>query len=139
MTNPSYSSASYVPQVYYGSTYAISGRYSLRLYGVGYTMLPPMPTSLDSLMLSFSHYKSSSYYDLEVGVMEGNTFVPVQTITTPASTHRQEHTVYFNNYHGNSRIIAFRNFYTTSTTSNYSYHYIDDVQVDYLPSCAPVS
>ena len=134
MTNPSYSSASYVPQVYYGSTYAISGRYSLRLYGVGYTMLPPMPTSLDSLMLSFSHYKSSSYYDLEVGVMEGNTFVPVQTITTPSSTRRQVN-VYFNNYHGNSRIIAFRNSYGTY---GYSYHYIDSVVVDYMPPCPQV-
>ncbi len=133
----SYQAASYFPGVYYSSSYSHSGSYCYRLYGEGYHMLPPMPTSLDSLQLTFWDYTTASYYGLEVGVMEGNTFVPVQTISTPTST-RTEHTVYFGSYTGSSRIIAFRNFYTTSTTSNYSYHYIDDVQVDYLPSCAPV-
>ena len=132
-----YQAATYYPGVYYSSSYAHSGSYSYRLYGEGYHMLPPMPVSLDTLQLTFWDYTTSASYALEVGVMEGNTFVPVQTISTPTSTH-VEHTVYFGTYTGNSRIIAFHNYYTTSTTSNYSNHYIDNVEVDYLPSCAPV-
>ena len=126
--------ATYLPQLYYSSSYASSGRYSLRLYGTAYTMLPPMPVALDSLELTFSHYKTSASEQLEVGVMEGTTFVPVQTINTPTSTHRDV-TVYFNNYTGNSRVIAFRNF---NGTSSYSTHYIDSVRVDYLSSCPMV-
>ena len=132
-----YQGATYQPQIYYSSSNAHSGSYSYRLYGVGYHMLPPMPTSLDSLQLTFWDYTSGSSYGLEVGVMEGNNFVPVQTITTPTSTH-VEHTVYFDTYTGTSRIIAFRNYYTTGTTTYYSYHYIDDLEVDYLPTCPPV-
>ena len=133
----SYTTGSYVPQVYYSTTYPHSGSYCYRLYGVGYHMLPPMPTSLDSLQLTFWDYTSSASYGLEVGVMEGTTFVPIQTINTPNSNHMQ-HTVYFSNYTGTSRVIAFRNFYTTSTSTYYSYHYIDNVEVDYLPTCPPV-
>ena len=132
-----YQAASYQPQVYYSSTYAHSGSYSLRLYGESYTMLPPVDAPLDSLQLTFWDYTTSTSYGLEVGVMEGNTFVPIQTISTPTSTH-MEHTVYFATYTGTSRVIAFRNVYTTSTTTYYSYHYIDNVVVDYLPTCPPV-
>ncbi len=132
-----YQTGSYLPQIYYSSTYAHSGSYSYRLYGEGYHMLPPMPTDLSDLQLTFWDYTTSTSYGLEVGVMEGHTFVPVQTITTPTSTH-QQHTVYFGAYTGTSRIIAFRNHYTTSTTTYYSYHYLDNVEVDYLPTCPPV-
>ena len=132
-----YQTGTYVPQIYYSSSYASSGSYSYRLYGIGYHMLPPMSAPLDSLQLTFSDYTTSTSYGLEVGVMEGNNFIPIQTITTPSSTHLQ-HTVYFGSYTGNSRIIAFRNYYTSSTTTYYSYHYLDDIVVDYLPACAPV-
>ncbi|MBR6291560.1 MAG: fibronectin type III domain-containing protein [Bacteroidales bacterium] len=132
-----YQTGSYVPQVYYSSSNAHSGNYSYRLYGIGYHMLPPMPTSLDSLELTFWDYTTSTSYGLEVGVMEGTNFVPVQVINTPTSTHMQ-HTVYFSTYTGTSRVIAFRNWYTTSTTTYYSYHYLDDVHVHYIPTCAPV-
>ena len=132
-----YQTGSYVPQIYYSSTYAHSGSYSYRLYGVGYHTLPPMPVSLDSLQLSFWDYTTSTSYGLEVGVMEGNTFVPIQIISTPASTH-VEYTVYFGNYTGSSRVIAFRNYYTTSTTTYYSYHYLDNIEVDYIPNCPSI-
>ncbi len=133
-----YTTGSYLPQVYYSSSNAHSGSYSLRLYGVGYTMLPPMSESLDQLQLSFWDYSSSSSYGLEVGVMEGSTFVPIETIPTLSSAHGQ-YTVYFANYTGSSRIIAFRNYYTTSTTTYYSYHYIDNIEVDYAPTCMPTT
>ncbi|MCR4828016.1 MAG: fibronectin type III domain-containing protein [Bacteroidales bacterium] len=132
-----YQAQSYWPRVYYSTSYPHSGNYCLYLYGECNMMLPPMPTSLDSLQLTFWDYTTSTSYGLEVGVMEGNNFIPLQTISTPTSTH-VEYTVYFGNYTGNSRIIAFHNYYTTSSTSNYSYHYIDNVEVDYLPTCPPV-
>ena len=132
-----YQTGSYLPQVYYNTTYAHSGNYSYRLYGIGYHMLPPVTAPLDSLQLTFWDYTTSTSYGLEVGVMEGSTFIPIQTINSPTSTH-VHYTVYFGSYTGNSRIIAFRNYYTTSTSTYYSYHYIDDVTVEYLPSCPPV-
>ena len=133
-----YQTGSYVPQVYRSTSYSHSGNYSYRLYGVGYHMLPPMPTSLDSLQLNFWDYTTSTSYGLEVGVMEGNNFVPIQTINSPSSTHVQ-YEVGFDTYTGTSRIIAFRNYYNTSTSTYYSYHYLDDVHVDYLPSCPRVT
>ena len=133
----SYQTGSYLPQVYRSTSYAHSGYYCYRLYGVGYHMLPPMSAPLDSLQLTFWDYTSGTSYLLQVGVMEGNTFVPVQTVTTPSSTH-QEVTVFFGSYTGNSRIIAFRN-YNSSATTYYSYRYIDDIRVDYLPTCPHVS
>ena len=133
-----YQTATYQPQIYYSSSNAHSGSYSLRLYGQAYTCLPPVSASLDSLQLTFWDYSTSASYGLEVGVMEGNTFVPIETIPSLSSAHGQ-FTVYFSNYTGSSRIIAFRNYYTTSSTIYYSYHYIDDVEVDYAPTCMPVT
>jgi hypothetical protein len=43
--------------------------------------------------------------------------------------------VLFTNYHGDSRTIAFYNYYTTSSTTYYSYIYLDDIRVEYIPSC----
>ncbi len=130
----SYQTATYMPQVYYSSTYANSGNYSLRLYGIGYHMLPPMPTSLDSLQMVFFPHRTSTSYNLEVGVVEGNTFIPVDTVNIAINTH-PEILVKFNNYHGNSRRIAFKNIYGTN---GYSYFYIDDIEVDYIPTCPKV-
>ncbi|MBR6440512.1 MAG: fibronectin type III domain-containing protein, partial [Bacteroidales bacterium] len=132
-----YQTATYQPQVYYSSTNAHSGSYSLRLYGVSYTCLPPMAEPLNGLQLTFNTYTTSTSYKLAVGVMEGNTFVPIDTLTTPTSAHTPC-TVYFGGYTGTSRVIAFRN-YNTSATSYTSTHYIDDVAVDYLPACSPVT
>jgi len=134
-----YQAASYQPFVYSNSTYAHSGSNTLRLYGVGYFSLPPMNVPLDSLQLSFWNYTTSTYYGLEVGVMEGNTFVPVEVVTAASASTHVHNTVYFAQYTGSSRIIAFRNFYTTSATTGYSYNYLDDIEVSYAPTCMPVS
>ena len=134
----SYTSGSYLPKVY-NSSYATSGSQCLYLYGVGLFSLPEMSVSLDSLQLTFNDYPSTSaYYGLIVGVMEGSIFVPVDTIDlTPSVSNAIE--VVFANYHGTSRTIAFKNYYTSSTSTYYSYHYIDDIVVDYLPSCPHVT
>ena len=132
-----YQTGLYLPKVYYSTTYSNSGNYNLYIYGVGYHILPPMPTSLDSLELTFYDYATSATYGLQVGVMEGTTFIPVQTISTPASTHMQ-HTVYFGTYTGTSRVIAFRNYNLSSATTYTAGHYLDDIDVHYLPSCPRV-
>ena len=139
LTNPSYASGSYVPTIYYSGTYSNSGYYSLRLYGNGYHCLPPMGAPLDSLQLSFSNYTTGTSYGLEVGVMEGTTFIPLQDVSNGVSSAHIQHTVYFNGYSGTSRIIAFRNYYTSSGATGYSYNYLDDIEVDYAPSCLPVT
>ena len=134
LTNSSYQTASYYPGVYYSSTYANNGDYSLRLYGVGNFALPPMPTTLDSLQMTFYPHKATASYMLEVGTMEGTTFVPFDTVNFAVSAH-PEYTVRFSNYTGNSRIIAFRN---SNGTTGYSYIYLDDITVEYIPSCPKV-
>ena len=132
-----YQADSYKPYVYASSTYAHSGVNTLRIYGQGYFTLPLLDTSLNNLQLTFWNYTTSASYGLVVGVMEDDTFLPIDTLTTPSST-AVEHTVYFNRYHGNSRIIAFRNYYTTSASTYYSLNYIDDILVDYVPPCVPI-
>lgn len=116
------------PNVNYGQDYASSGQYSLRFSSNSYVMMPPVPVSLDNLQIMFSHYTYNGTCMLEVGVMEGNLFIPVDTILSPVRTIT-EHLVTFENYHGNSRIIAFHNI---------SYQCIDDIAIDYLQSCPHV-
>ena len=124
------------PQIYYGTSYSHSGNYSMRLYYRGYTTLPIFQTPVDSLMLKFWLKQTSSSYQLVVGVMtnpnDPSTFVPVDTIRN-STTDYEYIEVYFDNYEGNGQFIAFHNI--TNTTYNYSYNYIDDLQVSLIPSC----
>ena len=138
MLSSGYSDSYYWPQVYNYATYAASGSQTLWLYGKAYTCLPPMNVPLDSLQLTFTQYCSGTYYGLQVGVMEGNTFIPIDDITVSSTGLQAPHTTYFNTYTGSSRTIAFYNYYVNSPSSGYSYHYIDDLTVDYAPSCIPV-
>ncbi len=129
-----YQAPSYYPGVYYSTSYSNSGNYCLRLYGQGYFMLPEMSASLDSLMISFNGYiTAAAYSNLVVGAMENGVFVPIDTATLAVSNHTYVEML-LSNYHGNSRTIAFYNPNTTSTTY-YSYVYIDDLRVEYVPTC----
>ena len=143
LASGTYATGNYLPQIYNSSTYASSGNYSLHLYGNALTILPEMPTTVDQLMISFHHYNTSiNYYDMVIGVCDSNTpgceasFVPIDTIQSTAASEWV--TSYrLASYTGTGRFIAFRNYYRTSTTIYYSTHYIDDITVDYLPSCLP--
>ena len=137
LTNSYYSSVSYAPKVYSSSSYVTSSPYCLRLYGFSYTCLPMMSVPLDSLQLTFSNGVSSTGYALEVGVMEGTTFIPIEDISYTTTGPQAPHTVYFNGYTGPSRVIAFRNHLPYNEQGGYSYQYIDDVIVDYAPACLP--
>ena len=128
----SYTTGTYLPGVYYSTTNANSGSYSLRLAGKGYFTLPPLATSLDSVMLTMNVYIASSNYNVVVGVMEDNgTFVPIDTANVVTSQHTPNE-ISFAGYTGNSHTIAFHNYYSTN---DYSYVYIDDIVIDYLPDC----
>ena len=134
-----YTTGSYLPGVYYSAAYAASGSYCLRLYGVGIFELPEMSAPLDSLRIMFSDtITSASYNGLVVGVMESGSFIPIDTVDLALGT-RNYIEVMLRDYHGTSRTIALKNFYATSTTTYYSYQYIDDLVVDYIPQCSHVN
>ncbi|MBQ6236869.1 MAG: fibronectin type III domain-containing protein [Bacteroidales bacterium] len=111
------------------------GNQNLRMRGFGYLVLPKVDTRVDTLQVSFQHSSSVAGSPLAVGVMEGDTFVAIDTIL--GQTMATERTVYMMNYTGTSRRIAFRNY--TEGESDYATHYIDNLSIDFLPSCYPVA
>ncbi len=132
-------SSYYDPQIYSSTSYATSGSRVLYLYYRTVVALPEFTVPIDSLQLSFHATSSANEYGLEVGVVDSitpgfeNSFVPLKTIDAYSGVWD---TVRFCNYATTGRYIAFRT--TNSNNYNYSYVYIDDVTVDYLPSCIPV-
>ena len=133
------------PYVYYGSSYANSGNYSLRFYsyysgnyGDQYAILPaidPDVLSWQSLLLEFAmkNGTTTSPFTLIVGVMEGNninTFVPVDTIVQSSTSYTVQ-SVAFGNYQGNGKRIAIVN---KQPTNSYSYGQIDDIMIT-APTC----
>ena len=75
-------------------------------------------------------------FTLEAGVLEGTTFVPVQTVQlTPGINNNwagsyYPYTVYFSNYSGSGERMALR----VTSTGSYTLM-IDDLSVDYIPNC----
>ncbi len=126
-----HSAGAYLPMLY-GS----DGDHMLRLRGFGYAIMPLVDTPVDTLQLSFNHTVSSADSPLEVGVMEGSIFVPLATLNDPVGTSHK--TLYLLNYAGTGRHIAFRN-YSNDADAVSKTHYIDDIVLDYLPSCYPVA
>ena len=131
--------ANYYP--YVSSSYHASGSKSLYFYGYSgsyycYVALPTFEDSLSNLLVRFKLYKTSaSYGGLTVGVMENtndlSTFHYVASVQAQATSTWEEFTVPLGNYHGTGHITFLQN------STNYTY--LDDVVVDFLPSCPPVS
>ena len=136
-----YSSTSYYP--YVSNSYSLSGGNSLYLYSTSssysYLALPLLEPELDSLMVSFWMMKSNTSYahSAQVGVMTDandiSTFVPIATVECSDLYEWEYFDVSLANYHGQGR-IAFK-----SPDGVYSYPYIDDITVDYIPSCPRVT
>lgn len=134
------SSSTDMPAYYLG--YANSGTYSLRLSGSSITVLPKVTAApLDTLMLSMSVYGTGTTSVLEIGTVAtddtnaNSTFQVLQTVA--GGSGRQQVTVYLGGYSGNGTRLAFRN--RNTGTATYAYFYIDDLVIDYMPSClAPV-
>ena len=136
-TDVAITSNTYLPQIYYSSSNAHSGNYSLRLYYRCIYAMPAIDTNISALQLGFWVKQTSSNYHMVVGVMsdldDETTFVPVDTIVNSSTSTSEYHEVNFSNYTGNGHYIAFRNI--TSASYNYSYNYIDDINVDFIPTC----
>jgi hypothetical protein len=132
----------YVPS----NTYAHSGTHFLDFHHTtncyNIAIAPELDQSFDvsQLMVNFWACRTGSSGTLEVGVMTDkdvdSTFVPVDTIDLSAmNTYAYaEQFVSFGNYLGSGKYIAFR----VSNAASCGY-YIDDVTVDYEPSCSPIS
>ena len=125
-----YSTNYYAPQIT-----SFGNGNALCLRGFGYVTLPITDARIDTLQMTFTHEVAAASRPLAVGIMNGSTFVPVDTIDDPAGTYR--HTVYFLNYNAGGNRIAFRNF-SDDAEIDYATHYIDNISVEYLPSCFPV-
>ena len=88
----------------------------------------PLMRSIDTLQISF-YAQIDSGVQLQVGVMEGDTFHLVQDVTTQAGIEEyslQSIVVSFADYHGRGDRIAFRALFD----NNYKSVYIDEVVVD---------
>jgi len=134
---------------YPSSTYAASGLYSLYFYGstASYSCLalPRMAESIpmDSLMIQFKALKTSAAYYIEVGIMEDPedvttftsiaSFSPSMTSTT-SNPNWEMGDCLTNTYTGTGRYVAFRIPQAAS-----SFMYLDDIVVDYIPSCLHVT
>lgn len=122
------------PMLYYLSNYAHSGNYSMFMGREAYLKMRPVDRNINLVTLSFWHYVNNASYGVQVGVMEGPTFVPIQTFYGTEGQYVQ-HTVDFLNYTGTSRVIAFHNINPSSIGAPI---FIDDIAVEPIPNCMPV-
>ena len=127
------------PQVYKNELFANSGAYSLRMADRCVYAMPELgDVELAEYTLNFALRQPNTLYQLEVGVWEVSwgenqemieTFVPVATFN-----NENDEVVMvscdFAEYEGFGNRIAFRNTLKNGRTDlNYSYNYIDDVQL----------
>ena len=134
----------YKPMVYYSSTNAHSGSYSLILNKRGIFVMPEFDGDVSSLQLSFYVRQTMAKYQLQVGVMSdlsnASTFVPVATINNSSTTASVLQTVDFASYTGSGRYIAFRNVLASGYSGDFSLNYIDDISLELRPvSCPAIS
>ena len=126
---------------YVNSTH-YAGVGSLYFYATSTTYNIAIAPQIDStipvngLMVNFMYRASSSSDRLIVGVMtnptNANTFVPIDTVHPGSSaTAWVEREVYLSSYTGTGQYIAFYNGNSSSTC----YSYIDNLMIDYLPTC----
>ena len=122
----------YKPMVYYSSTNAHSGDYSLILNKRGIYAMPEFDGDVSNLQLQFYLKQTQTKYQLQVGVMsnlsDASTFVPVATFDNGSNISSPVlRTVNFSSYTGSGHYIAFRNTLASGQTGNYSCNYIDDI------------
>ena len=131
---------------YTSTSYHHSGNYSVYFYGTSsyysYIASPRIDDDIDmnNLQVSFWAYKTStSAYSIQVGIMtdpdDYSSFVQIGSNIAPSASSTWElFEVNTNNYTGNGRYIAFR---VPAGSTNYMY--IDDVNIDYIPTCPHVT
>ncbi|MCQ2297210.1 MAG: fibronectin type III domain-containing protein [Bacteroidales bacterium] len=124
---------------YPSSTNKHSGGYGLYFYSTStidsWAVLPDFEEDLNQLQLSFWAYKTSANYGhLIVGVMTNpddlSTFDTLALVNVNNTSTWEYFEVPMSSYTGNGTHLAIR-----SSSSAASYTYVDDIVVDYLPSC----
>lgn len=136
------------PYVYYSSSNAYNGSYSLRFYtasGSNYAdqiaVLPVIDNSipLSTLQISFKARSNAANtpFTLVVGEMSGgaSSFVPVDTLTISGTTYTT-YVVYFDTYTGTGNRIALK---APKPSSGNNRGYVDDIVVNTLSNCRMVS
>ena len=134
---------------YLSTSYHASGNASLYFYGTtsyySYAVLPEIDTTtlpINTLLLRLKSLKTSTtstYGRFDVGVMSDpanvSTFTVVKSFhgtDMPQTTTWYNQEVMFNNFTGTGSYIAIR-----IPNEGTSYVYIDDVELDLIPSCLP--
>ena len=144
------SSATGCPTIQSNTTYAAPGGNGNALYfystnGTSYAdqiaILPEINTTLlpmNTLRLYFDarrYNTTTSYIDyVELGVMEGNQFVLVDTVKFTSTTISTHH-VDFSSYTGTGNRMAIRVPRPTGTYTT-NYNYLDNIKIDVIPSCS---
>jgi len=133
----------YLPTAYAGATYANSGTNSLKFYNYAstsyadqYAILPAVE-GLNELRIKFNARKNSTSYEatIVVGIMtdpaDAATFVAIDTVR-PEGVAYEPFMVYFNEYVGEGMYAAFK---VPVPATSYNGAYIDDVELEEIPSC----
>jgi len=129
---------------YTSSSYSHAGTYSAYFYGTSsyysYMATPEFDANvaLNTLQVAFWARKNIANYFIQVGVMtdpnDYSTFEQVGGNITPDTTNTwQLMEVNLDEYTGNGHYIAFR-----IPQSYTSYMYIDDINIDVIPTCSHV-
>ncbi|MBQ3733016.1 MAG: fibronectin type III domain-containing protein [Bacteroidales bacterium] len=142
------------PYVYYSSSYAASGNYSLRFYNYTstayddqYAILPPLDTDtypINTLQLTFDarRYSTSYPFCVIVGAMTStdiNTFTPIDTVLmNSGGTSYETQVVYLTNYMGTGDRIALmapKNIGAFVSSAYYNQGHIDNLTLMVAPTC----
>ena len=118
------------PQLCYNSSFAHSGNYSLKMSNRCVYAMPELAedVQVNKLRLDMFLRQANARYRLEVGIWDGQTFVPVATFDN-GSTDVLPVSCNFSSYTGNGRRIAFRNSLNDGSNLAYSTNYLDDISL----------
>ena len=130
---------------YVSTSYSSSSPNSLSMYSYGTTAYSMVSTpeldptvNANALMVSFKMRAGSTSNQLIVGVLTDNedvsTFVPVDTLQASVASVWEDQMVFLNNYTGAGHYIGFKLLSPSGYTT-----YLDDINIDYTPSCLPVT
>ena len=124
----------------YVSTPGHNSNNSIYMYGDSYDnsqsilTLPTITPAIDSLQVSFYAYKTSLNYQITVGVItdptDVSTFVGIDTVTPSATSVWELFEIPMSSYTGTGGRIAF-----VTPEGSYNSIRIDDIHVDYIPTC----
>ena len=142
------------PYVYYSSSYASSGSYSLRFYSYTssayddqYAILPSIDTNLyplNSLQLTFdaARYSTSYPFCLIVGAMTGtdvNTFQPIDTVLiNSGGTNYDMQIIFLSNFTGTGdrlALMAPKNIGNFVPGAYYNEGHVDNLVLSLAPTC----